>query len=184
MKKLVLGVFFLSLIFSLGLKAKALEVSFNGGAEIYSDSIGFGGMVGVHSPLKEFAPSLQESPLGSLFLGVSGFYFQSKKDEVHLSHVGGGLDVGYLVPLGADIRLIPLVFIGLSKGKAKTDDFISIDSLGYSLMPGFILDYQLTPQFLLGLKAGYQLYGYSSKDSAVSGSIRGISTLLRISYRF
>ncbi len=184
MKKLVFLFFLLAFTFSLTLQALALEISLNGGTEIYSDSIGFGGTVGVHSSLKEFVPSLQESPLGSLFLGVSGFYFQSKKDEVTATHIGSGLDIGYEIFIFSKLRVIPLVFAGFSKGKAKTDDFVSIDSLGYSLMPGLILDYELVPNFLLGVRAGYQLYGYTTKDAEVSGSIRGISALLRIGYRF
>lgn len=184
MKKLIFLFFLLSFIFPLTLESSALEISLNGGAEVYSDSIGFGGMVGVHSSLKGFATSLQESPLGSLFLGVSGFYFQGKKDEVRVTHIGGGLDIGYEIFIISKLRLIPFVFAGFSKGKAKTDDFVSIDSLGYSLMPGLILDYEVVPNFLLGVRAGYQLYGYTTKDAEVSGSIRGISALLKIGYRF
>ena len=61
MKKWLFVAVFFFLIFSFHSKAQALEFSLSGGSEIYSNGLGYGFMAGLHTPLKDLSPTLQNN---------------------------------------------------------------------------------------------------------------------------
>ena len=157
MKKLLFVAVLFSLIFSFSFKAQALEFSLSGGSEIYSNGLDYGFMGGLHTPLKDLSPTLQNNFWGNLYLGLSGFVYQGKVITSHFSHFGGGADVGYVFAFTNKLRFIPLVFFGgcqIFLFQYEGNNLLIMDSLSYVFMPSLLLNYQVTPPLCLGFKGG------------------------------